>query len=74
MIFQVKTTRQKSNLIISVYAAWEAWKIYEHQSLREGWEHTEPMQRSCWLATAAPLEAPLTACGISQQMPEEKGP
>lgn len=55
MIFQVKTTRQKRNLIIGMYAAWEAWKIYERWSWGEAWGRTmlSPMQRSCWLATAA---------------------
>lgn len=74
MIFQVKTTRQKCNLIIGMYAAWEARKIYECWSRGEvqGRSTLSPMQWSCWLATAAPPEVPLMARGMLQQIPKDK--
>jgi len=74
MIFQVKTTRQKCNLIIGMYAACEARKIYECCSRGEarGRSTLSPTPQ-CWLATAASPDVPLVARGTLLQILKEKG-
>lgn len=74
MIFQVKTTRQKCNQIISMYAAWQAQKMYESWSCgkAEGRSVLSSMHWSCCLATAAPSAVRLLACDILHQILKQK--
>lgn len=76
MIFQVRTTRQKHNLITGVFAAWEAQEIYERWILGEapGQEHTRPPAAALLLPTPDPPQVPLMVCAMLPQLPKEVKP